>query len=582
MAFQEEYRDYFFGRERLIERLVTGVQQQPLVAVIGASGSGKSSLVFAGLIPRLRDEGGWLIESFRPQHQPLFGLAAVLVRWLKPELDEIQQLGRAADLLADLNQQLTVPQVLGTILHRYRDKRLLLVVDQFEELYTLCEDTGKQQQFVDELLAAVESAPRQLRVVLTLRADFFSYVLNYPPFGEALQAYPPQLLRGMNSQEMQAAIVCPAQKVGVELEDGLTERILKDVQQEPGNLPLLEFALTQLWQKQQQGRLTHQAYGEIGGVAKALANHAERVYAGLCLEEQEQVERIMVQLVRPGEGTEDTRRLATREEVGNWQVVKQLADARLVVTGWDEQRKVETVEVVHEALIREWGRLREWIADNREFRMWQERLRGAMGQWEATGKDDGALLRGVPLAEAEEWREKRLQELSGFEQGFIQKSWELRDREKEEGERQRQRELSLERKARHRLQWLIAVSSLITVLSIGLLIYDRVLRWKIAQEAKMISIPAGYVFIKTNHSPLSTREKYKQQIFVPAFRIEKYEVSNSQYRWCVSARRCPPPIGETGLFYDEQRLEHPVVGVTGVQASTYCQWLGRRALPYLW
>jgi hypothetical protein len=133
------------------------------------------------------------------------------------------------------------------------------------------------------------------------------------------------------------------------------------VKQEPGNLPLLEFALTQLWEKQSRGLLIHQAYSEIGGVAKALSNHAEAVYAKLSEQQQKQAQRIFLQLVRPGEGTKDTRRVATRAEVGNWKLVTFLAgeDARLVVTGRDEQKEEETVEVVHEALIQEWGRLRE-------------------------------------------------------------------------------------------------------------------------------------------------------------------------------------------------------------------------------
>lgn len=580
-AFREQDQDYFFGRETFVEGLVAVVYKQPLVAIIGASGSGKSSVVFAGLIPQLRKEGNWLIEGFRPQSQPFFGLALAWVRLLKPELDEIQQPGRAAELAADFNQGLTLTEVINSIFQRHPGKRILLVIDQFEELYTLCRDTQEQQRFIDELLAAVESVPRRLTLVLTLRADFFSYVLDYSPFGEALGQHPLQLLRGMKREEMQAAIECPAKKRAVELEEGLTERILDDVKQEPGNLPLLEFALTQLWVKQSRAKLTHEAYAEIGGVVKALALHAEAVYERLSDVEQKQTQRIFLQLVSPGEGTEDTRRVATRGEVENWELVTRLADARLVVTGRDEHRKAETVEVVHEALIREWGRLQGWMADNRNFRTWQERLRGAMRQWKATGKDDGALLRGLPLAEAEEWQGKRLDELGLFEQEFIQRSLDLREREKLEQERQQQRELSLERKARHRLQGLIAVSSAIALLSTGILTYSRILRWQVAQLGKMISIPAGDVVIDTNNSPSSAVKKHKQQIPVPAFYIEKYEVSNRQYHGCVSAGGCLPPIGETSLFYDARMLDHPVVGVTAIQASTYCRWLGRRLLTEL-
>lgn len=186
MAFQEKDAEFFFGRETFVDDLVRVVQQQPLVAVIGLSSSGKSSVVFAGLIPRLRDEGNWLIESFRPQKDPFFSLACALVRLLKPELDEIQQLEPAIKLNVEPEKwTLTLPQVVANLLKRHPGKRLLLVIDQFEELYS--QDTEEQHQFVDTLLEAVRSAPRRLKLVLTLRADFLNYVLNYPPLGETLR-----------------------------------------------------------------------------------------------------------------------------------------------------------------------------------------------------------------------------------------------------------------------------------------------------------------------------------------------------------------------------------------------------------
>ena len=420
--------------------MVKAVEKQPLVAVIGASGSGKSSVVLAGLFPELRQNGSWLIGSFRPQSQPLYTLAFALVRLLKPEQDQTQQPRCAANLLKDLNEgKLTLPQVVASVLELYPGKRLLLVIDQFEELYTLCRDTPERERFVDALLAVIESEAHKLTVVLTLRADFYSYALNYPPFGEALEKYPHLPLRAMNQEEMQAAIELPAEENWAKLEAGLTQRILDDVKQEPGNLPLLEFALTELWKKQSREQLTHQAYTEIGGVARALANHADKVYGKLSEAEQKQVKRIFVQLVRPGEGTKDTRRVATRGDVGNWDLATRLADARLVVTGRDEQTGEETVEVVHESLIREWKTLGRWMEDDRSFRIWQDRLEGLRRQWEQNSKDDGSLLRGMPLVEAASWQEKRLPELSKQQRIFIERSFKLRDHEKKERESQQQR-----------------------------------------------------------------------------------------------------------------------------------------------
>ncbi|RCJ35000.1 hypothetical protein A6770_40775 [Nostoc minutum NIES-26] len=272
-----------------------------------------------------------------------------------------------------------------------------------------------------------------------MRVDFLRNVLAYPSFADLLKANI-KLIRSMNRSELLQVIEKPAQKLGVSFEAGLIERILDDLEDEPGNLPVLEFALTELWQRRTSKQITHVAYEAISEVQGALAKYADQKYANLTQIEQEQVRRIFIQLVRPGEGSEDTRRLAIKAEVGEaaWGLVKKLADVRLVITSRNATEQ-ETVEVVHEALIQNWGKLRQWMEINRNFRAWQERLRAAKRQWEDTGKDDGALLRGVLLAEAEDWQQKRLDELSSEERVFIQLSLALRDREKTEREFRRRR-----------------------------------------------------------------------------------------------------------------------------------------------
>jgi WD40 repeat protein len=441
-AFLEEDAHLFFGREKFVNQLVEAVKKHSLVPVIGASGSGKSSVVLAGLIPRLRAEGTWLIESFRPQSQPFYELASALVRLLKPELDEIEQPGRAAKLANEMNQgRLMISQVVASILERNSGKRILLVIDQFEELYSLCRDEKERQRFFDQLLSAVEVASAQripnFTFVFTLRADFYGYVLSYRGLVDTLGKFTLPPLGPMSPQELQAAIEKPVENL-VELESGLTERILEDVAAEPGNLPLLEFALTRLWQTRQQGKLTHAAYLEMGGVKQALAKQANTIYNELSPVEQQQAQRIFVQLVRPGEGTEDTRRLATRAEIGedNWNLVQELAgeSARLVVTGRNEATGEETVEVVHEALIREWGTLQEWIDNDRVFLAWRDQLRITIAQW---NKDQGVLLRDKPLFIAEDWLQKREADLKN-EREYIKQSLKLRKQEQEEQKRRRQ------------------------------------------------------------------------------------------------------------------------------------------------
>ncbi|AFZ01707.1 CHAT domain-containing protein [Calothrix sp. PCC 6303] len=445
MAFREEDADNFFGREAFIEQLVIDVNRKPLVAVIGASGSGKSSVVFAGLIPQLRrdDNRQWRIISFRPGKNPFESLAVALMgsceigenrrcQELELEVELKQDISALARMIADISGD---------------GSRVLLVVDQFEEIYTLCSKVEERQIFIDGLLNVCtgelekqegkQPFPLTVTVVMTLRADFLGKAMSYQPLGKALQDFPPSLLVPMSRAELERAIIQPAARFSVELEEGLVNKLIDDVGAGEGSLPLQQFALTQLWGKQRPGLLTHQAYTEIGGVTQAVANHAEAVYAGLSEEQQKRAQRVFIQLVQPGEGTEDTRRLATRDEVGDyWDLVTLLANERLLVTNRN-QLVEDTVEVVHEALIRNWGRLRGWMDDNREFRVWQERLKVALQQWVDSNKDDGSLLRGATLAVAEYWLQKRGEEVSKPQRWFIEKSVELRERERKQKEKLR-------------------------------------------------------------------------------------------------------------------------------------------------
>jgi WD40 repeat protein len=244
----------------------------------------------------------------------------------------------------------------------------------------------------------------------------------------------------MTRQELRVAIEQPAEMQGAAFEAGLVERILDDVGEKPGNLPLLEFTLTQLWEQQTDGWLAHTDYEAMGCVEGALAAYADQVYAGLDAGQQELTRRALVQLVQPGEGTEDTRRIAAKEELGDesWSLIQRLADKRLVVTGRDAQGR-ETAEVVHEALIQKWGRFQEWMEADRSFRSWQERLRSNLRQWQESGGDEGALLAGAPLAVAQSWLAERAGELSTAEVGYIQESEALQERRQQERQRQRQR-----------------------------------------------------------------------------------------------------------------------------------------------
>jgi hypothetical protein len=282
---------------------------------------------------------------------------------------------------------------------------------------TLCPEE-ERNIFIDQLLEVInaerETQPPNIVWVITLRADFYGHAIDYQPLLEIFQKCKPENIGPLNPEELQAAIEKPAEEVtpNLNIQDGLTKIILDAVKSKHGELPLLEFALEQLWQKRSNNQLTIAAYNEIGGVEKALANHAEEFYQKLNEEdEQNRVKHIFTQLVRFGENTDDTRRIATREQIGekNWELVTTLAnaEARLVITGYDKSKEQPTIEVVHEALIRGWVRLREWMEEYQEFRKWQDRLRAEKEIWEKSVKDNGALLRGALLVEAEDWLRQR-------------------------------------------------------------------------------------------------------------------------------------------------------------------------------
>ncbi|GEM_PF-2938555 len=431
--FGPDDAEFFFGREVFIEELFKATQTRNFIPLLGASGSGKSSVVLAGLVPKLQNQGNWLFTHFRPGSDPFHALALALVPLYTKNLDDTDKIIQARKLAKSLgNGEIPLADVFAQIHQNNSTHKVLLIADQFEEIYTLCADHKIRHSFLDILLATFPSSSTQSQcdrvLVATMRADFLANALLYRPFGDVLKN--DIKLSSMNHDELTSVISKPAEKLQVTFESGLVERILDDVEDEPGNLPLLEFALTQLWKQRQGKLLTHAAYQAIGKVQGALARHADWNYGNYSAIEKERVRRIFIQLVQPGEGTLDTRRLATKAELGetSWDLVKHLADNRLVVTNQNAANQ-ETVEVVHEALISNWDELRRWMNENRSFRAWQERLRLDMKRWHKMQQDKELLLRGKVLAEAEEKLKLRRDELSDGEKEFIQASVKLRDKE---------------------------------------------------------------------------------------------------------------------------------------------------------
>lgn len=313
--FSPDDAEYFFGREVFIEEMLRTIQTQNFIPVLGASGSGKSSVVLAGLVPKLQQQGNWEFTHFRPSSNPFYSLAEALIPLYIPDFDDTERIAQTHKLANYFcNGNVLLVDVITKIQQNYPKHRVLLIVDQFEELYTLCNDEKKRCNFLDCLLTIIQSpTSKSLSTVLvaTMRADFLGSALLHSAFAEQLKNHI-KLIASMNRSELSDVIAKPAQKLGVTFESGLIERILDDVESEPGNLPLLEFALTLLWEKRSNKQMAHKAYVAIGKVQGALATHADKIYRNLNTVQQQQVSQIFMQLVRSGEGGEDTRRVATK------------------------------------------------------------------------------------------------------------------------------------------------------------------------------------------------------------------------------------------------------------------------------
>jgi tetratricopeptide (TPR) repeat protein len=441
-AFREEDAEIFFGRESLNQLLKEKLEQKIIVQVSGPSGSGKSSLVAAGLIPALKRSNSWLMLYCRPGGDPFGSLASALMPHLKPGEDEIS---RAAQLpkLREVLEQGQLCYLLRQVLATNGSHALLLFIDQFEELYTHVSAQTLRESFLDTLLAlmdvdAVASTPR-IKLVYTIRADFANRLLSHRGFTDAIQDADVKI-GPLNREELDSVIRKPASLRGIRFEGGLAERILNDAGVEPITLPLLEFALAELWERQTEGVLTHAGYERIGQLSGAIAHQAEKVIRGLGPSQQEVARHILVRLVRfADDGEEHTRQripLAAlySEELLNKdagrKVLNLLIQARLVTVAVASDQHQQMVEIAHEALVRRWPRLRQWLEEDREILVWRQRLGLIIREWQQTGRDEGFLLRGSLLDEARLWVARRPNDLTPAEKEFVNASLNLQHRER--------------------------------------------------------------------------------------------------------------------------------------------------------
>lgn len=373
-VFDIEHAPFFFGREAAKTTLLQQISQTLMpafgseslprfLALVGASGSGKSSLARAGLLASLKNGAlassqNWSQLLFKPGEKPLQSLAIAINahndwrgRWSTSELIE-----------KFCQHPLQLHYLALELLHGIENCYVLILVDQFEELFTLCKDRTIQQAFLDNLLNAATDPTGKVFVLLTLRSDFYTHCTNFPSLSRLLETRQ-HIVNPLSEQELQQAIEWPVRQVGIDFELGLTALIVKDAQEQPGTLPLLQYALTQLWEQRKTRILRLQDYQAFGGLAGALEQRANQLYGNFSSEAKEQCRLVFRRLVQPGEGTVDTRRRSRLDEFGQnesmHQVIRHLTDARLLTT----QRTEDTafIEVSHEALIRGWSQLREWV-----------------------------------------------------------------------------------------------------------------------------------------------------------------------------------------------------------------------------
>jgi serine/threonine protein kinase len=428
-SFQESDAARFFGRSREIAAAVNRIRDRPIMGVVGPSGVGKSSFVRAGLVPALKASGEqWETLVIRPGRSPLMAIAAMMSPMVSStSTTVVDDLKEQAELARQLAAE---PGQMGQVLRaraRRANRKILLFVDQFEELYTLVPDHAERAAFTACLAGAADDASAPVRVVLSLRSDFLDRVGEDPQLmSEVMQGL--FFLTPPGRDGLRDALVQPAEMAGYHFENPvMVEEMLTHLETTPGALPLLQFAATKLWDAKDSTRklLTQNAYNAMGGIAGALASHADSVLAELSGPSQALARQVFLRLITP----ERTRAIVSLAELAELspgtgdvqRLVDHLTAARLLVTqtATDGSAQGSTVEVVHESLIHSWPSLKRWLDETQEDSQFVEQLRVATKQWQAKGRDPGTLWRGEAAEEAMRWVKRNKSPIPTSQKEFL-------------------------------------------------------------------------------------------------------------------------------------------------------------------
>ncbi len=587
-VFGEEDAELFFGREKWVVDLIGRIKESRTLFVTGQSGSGKSSLIRAGLIPTLkkaRYDEGWLFATLKPGRDPIDALAGAFSRLKDPGLGKY--------LRENAGQASVLHECAELALSERADQRLVIFIDQFEEVFTqLSKD--KAQTFINLLDHAATVENGRVIVLFSMRSDFVPNCATYPQLNALLNQQFVQI-GAMQPEELVSAIAQPALRVGLKIDPDLIAQIINDMKGEPGALPLMQFALKDLFDAEQAKggliALTLSDYLKHGGIDEALERHANASLATLTEEEKDPARSVFSGLVQIGRGTQDTRRTALSNELipagaqaeAVKTVVQKLASARLITTD------AATVTISHEKLIDAWPWLKKLVNENRDVIALQNEIAEAAKEWDEHKCDPSYLYTGARLADAREKLEVKALVLSGLAQRFVVAGIQIEEGKRQAEERRRQKELDDARKltesaqsqARAERRGRLVGRGLLVIAAILIVVlgYDPIRREILRQQAvntEMVNIQEGDNILGDKARSPEYPDDYLvyRTYHTPSFSIDSYPVTNKRYGLCIQAGICSRPNALLATYASETNADELVVNLTATDAAEFCGWLG--------
>jgi ABC-type glycerol-3-phosphate transport system substrate-binding protein/serine/threonine protein kinase len=545
--FEEVDASAFFGRQRLIERMIArmGGKRSPahFLAVVGPSGGGKSSVVRAGLIPALRSgaipgSDGWYITVMTPGSRPFESLARALAQVAvaaPPTL--LEQLQIRAEGLREIVDEILPDD----------GSPLLLVVDQFEELYTLARE-DERQAFIDSLVDAATHPRSRLRVVVTLRADFYDHPLASRELAELLRDHT-ELVTPMSASEIELAVTGPAQSVGVVVEPALLVSLTADTLSQPGALPMLQYTLTELYERHTAATMSAASYREMGGLTGALVDRAEALFAALTPQAQVVTQEVFLRLVSVNEMGDDTRRRVLLSELMDLggadgevdEMLRAFARHRLLSLDRDPTSRAPTVEIAHESLLGAWGRFAGWIDAARDDIRAQRRLAMAAEEWAGQDENPDFLLSGASLARYATWGEDPPVRLTPREQTFLEAAFTHEDARQRTARTQVERESKLRIRTRV-LIGLVALSVCVVALAF----------FNIRQASESQAVGAAQDLVFQSSLVLNDDPTLAIMLAIEAIRItegtgEAIPEAMDALHWAIQESTVDYPVDETSV-----------------------------------